>query len=107
MSVRILDSEFLLDGVVRVSDPRTGMAVELTAPSASDQRVRVQELIHQLMTSREVPKIFVGRKENTKRQTQEKNPACCAPRQRTMPESPDPLLELIRERSSADAQSNS
>lgn len=58
MSVRILDSEFLLDGVVRVSHPRTGMAVEFTAPSASDQRVRVQELIHQLMTSREVPRKF-------------------------------------------------
>jgi hypothetical protein len=94
MSVRILDAEFLLDGVVRVSHSQTGMGVEFADPSASDQQTRVEELIRQLMTSREVPKIFVGRKENAK-ETEKKIPAR-APQAADDAESPDPLLELIR-----------
>src|ERR1700733_13700495 len=57
VSGRLLDAEFLLDGVARVSHPQAGMGVEFAAPSASDQRARVEELIRQLMSSREVPKI--------------------------------------------------
>lgn len=94
MSARILDAEFLLDGVVRISHPQTGMGVEFAIPSASEQPARVKELVHQLMSTREVPKIFVGRKENTK-ETQKKFPAH-APQASDDPESSDPLLELIR-----------
>jgi hypothetical protein len=94
MSVRILNSEFLLEGVVRVSHPQTGMAVEFSSASASDQRTRVEDLIRQLMTSREVPKIFVGRKENAK-EAQKKNPPVLS-NPSDDAESPDPLLELIR-----------
>jgi PilZ domain-containing protein len=94
MSVRILDAEFLLDGVVRVSHPQTGIGVEFTAAPATDQRARVEELIRQLMNTREVPKIFVGRKENAK-EAQKKVPAA-APHASDDAESPDPLLELIR-----------
>jgi hypothetical protein len=94
ISVRILDAEFLLDGVARVSHPQAGMGVEFAAPSASDQRPRVEELIRQLMSSREVPKIFVGRKENTK-EAQKKIPPATSDAAADA-ESPDPLLELIR-----------
>jgi hypothetical protein len=94
ISVRILDAEFLLDGVARVSHPQAGMGVEFAAPSASDHRPRVEELIRQLMSSREVPKIFVGRKENTK-EAQKKVSAATSDAAADA-ESPDPLLELIR-----------
>jgi hypothetical protein len=94
MSARILDAEFLLDGVVSVSHPQTGMGVEFAIPSASDQPARVEELIRQLMNSRAVPKIFVGRKENAK-EAQKKLPPP-APHAADDAESPDPLLELIR-----------
>lgn len=94
MSVRILDSEFLLDGVVRVSHPQTGIGVEFAAAPASDQREKVEELIRQLMSSREVPKIFVGRKENAKQA--QKKIAAAAPNTSDDAESTDPLLELIR-----------
>jgi hypothetical protein len=94
MSVRILDAEFLLDGVVRVSHPQTGMGVEFSVLAENDQQARVEELIRQLMNSREVPKIFVGRKENAK-QVQNKIPSA-APNATDDAEISDPLLELIR-----------
>jgi hypothetical protein len=94
MSVRILDAEFLLEGVVRVSHPQNGMGVEFAAPAASDQRTRVEELIRQLMSSREAPKIFVGRRENAK-EAQKKIPSA-TPNATDDAESADPLLELIR-----------
>jgi PilZ domain-containing protein len=90
ISVRILDSEFLLDGVVRVSHPQTGIGVEFAGAPASDQRPRIEELISQLMSSREIPKIFLGRKE---KQTKVLPPV---PHAADDAESPDPLLELIR-----------
>lgn len=92
MSVRILDAEFLLDGVVRVSHPQTGMGVEFSALAENNQQARVEELIRQLMNSREVPKLFVGRKENAK--PVQKNTA--APNPAEDAETSDPLLELIR-----------
>lgn len=94
ISVRILDSELLLDGVVRVSHPQTGMGVEFVGASASDQRARIEELIRQLMSSREVPKLFVGRKENAKQA--QKTIAPIPPNASDEAESTDPLLELIR-----------
>ncbi|HKN71454.1 MAG TPA: PilZ domain-containing protein [Terriglobales bacterium] len=100
LSFRILDTECLLDGVVRVSHPQTGMGVEFAGAPAHDQRARVEELIARLVSNREVPKIFVGRKEGQKKEGQKEgqhgaaNPARGAARDA---ESPDPLLELIRE----------
>jgi len=90
LSIRVLDAECLLEGVVRVSHAQTGMGVEFTRAQGHDLRARVAELIGQLTESREVPRIFVGRKEGRKEgKDAAENPA-------PDPESPDPLLELIR-----------
>ncbi len=62
MSVRGAGSECLLDGVVRASHPGVGMGLEFTS-AKQDHRARVEELIGRLANSREVPRIFVGRKE--------------------------------------------
>jgi hypothetical protein len=95
LSIRALNTECLLDGVVRVSHAQTGMGVEFTRTQAQDQRVRVEELIGRLMSNREVPRIFVGRKEGRKEgQHAAPNPAPDAAQDT---ESPDPLLELVRE----------
>jgi len=66
LSIRVLDTECLLEGVVRVSHPQTGMGVEFTRAQGHDQRARVAELIGHLMDSHEVPRIFVGWKEDRK-----------------------------------------
>jgi len=95
LSIRALNTECLLDGVVRVSHEQTGMGVEFTGAQAQDQRARVEELIGRLMSNREVPRIFVGRKEDGKEaQPAAPNPA---PDAALDAESPDPLLELVRE----------
>jgi hypothetical protein len=91
LSIRALDTECLLDGVVRVSHEQTGMGVEFTGAPAHDHRAKVEELIGRLMSNREVPRTFVGRKEG---QHAAPNPATDEARDA---ESPDPLLELIRE----------
>jgi hypothetical protein len=94
LSIRVLDTECLLEGVVRVSHAQTGMGVEFTRAQGHDQRARVAELIGQLMDSHEVPRIFVGRKEDRQEGRHAvTNPARGAAREA---ESPDPLLELIR-----------
>src|SRR5271157_458223 len=98
LSIRALNTECLLDGVVRVSHAQTGMGVEFTGAPAHDQRARVEELIGRLTGSREVPKIFVGRKEG---QHAAPNPAPDAAQDA---ESPDPLLELVREGPSVTAE---
>jgi len=61
ISVRALDKEYLLDGVVRATHAQTGMGVVFA--NAEAHQKKVEELIGQLMMNREVPKIFVGRKE--------------------------------------------
>jgi hypothetical protein len=91
LSIRALNTECLLEGVVRVSHAQTGMGVEFTRAQAHDQRARVEELIGRLTSNREVPKVFVGRKEG---EHAAPNPAPDAAREA---ESPDPLLDLIRE----------
>jgi hypothetical protein len=63
LSIRAAETESLLEGIVRVSHPRTGMGVEFTEALTYDRRTLVEELIARLKSSREVPKIFVGRKE--------------------------------------------
>jgi len=93
LSIRVLDKECLLEGVVRVSHAQTGMGVEFTRAQGHDLRARVAELIGQLMDSHEVPRIFVGRKEDRREGRALTNPAPAAAREA---ESPDPLLELIR-----------
>jgi hypothetical protein len=90
LSIRVSNTEWLLDGVVRVSHAQTGMGVEFTGVPAHDRRARVKELIDRLVGNREVPRIFVGRKEG---QRLAPEPASIV---LTDDESPDPLLELIR-----------
>ncbi len=89
LSIRAAKSECLLDGMVRVAHAQSGMGVEFTA---SEQKTRVEELIAHLTETREVPKIFVGRKEGRQKQEALQQPA-----QRRDTEAPDPLLELVRE----------
>lgn len=91
LSIRVLNTECLLEGVVRVSHAETGMGVEFTRARAHDQRARVEELIGRLISNREVPRIFVGRKEG---QHAAPNPAPDAAQDAA---SPDPLLELVRQ----------
>ncbi len=95
LSIRVLTTECLLEGVVRVAHAQTGMGVEFTGAQAHDQRARVEELIGRLMSSREVPRIFVGRKEDRK-EGQHAVPGP-APDAVQDAESSDPLLELVRE----------
>jgi len=93
MSIRVSDTECLLDGVVRVSHAHAGMGVEFTRAHGHELKSRVAELIGQLMNSHEVPRIFIGRKEG--RQEGRHALANQAPAAARDPESPDPLLELI------------
>jgi hypothetical protein len=102
LSIRAMDTECLLDGVVRVSHAQTGMGVEFTGAPAQDRRARVEELIGRLTSNREVPKIFVGRKEGLKEgQHAVPNPV---PDAAFDAEAPDPLLELVRAGASLTAE---
>jgi hypothetical protein len=98
LSIRESNAECLLEGVVRVSHAQMGMGVEFTHAQPQDQRTRVGELIGRLVSNREVPRIFVGRKEDRKEGGKEGEHAAlipaCDPAQNA--ESPDPLLELVR-----------
>lgn len=87
LSIRAVDKEYLLDGVVRASHPQRGMGVEFTP--THNQRQRVVELIGQLTSRREVPRVFVGRKESQQAAT---NRPADPPRD---PETPDLLLDLV------------
>ena len=92
LSIRAADTECLLDGVVRASHPQVGMGVEfLRTP---DHHTRVAELIRRLTDHREVPRIFVGRKEGQPKPETRVSPVMMEP---GGSETPDPLLELIRE----------
>ncbi len=90
LSIRASYSECLLDGVVRICHSQAGMGIEFTRV---EQHGRVEELIGRLMGNRDVPRIFVGRKEG--QQKEEPRPARTA--KTTVSEPPDPLLTLIRE----------
>jgi len=93
LSIRALDTEYLLDGIVRVSHEQTGMGVEFTGAQAYDRRTKVEELIGRLTSQREVPKIFVGRKEGEKEVQPAPNPAFDTISEA---DASDPLLQLIR-----------
>jgi hypothetical protein len=97
LSIRVLDNEYLLDGVVRVSHAQTGIGVEFTGAEWHERRAKVEELIGRLMSHREVPKIFVGRKENTKNGAREiQHSPTPASDTAFDADAPDPLLQLIR-----------
>jgi PilZ domain len=102
LSIRESNTECLLEGVVRVSHAQTGMGVEFTHVPARDQRARVEELIGRLVSNREVPRIFVGRKEGGK----EGERATLTPPSDAAQNagSPDPLLELVRSGASLTAE---
>lgn len=90
LSARVAEFECLLDGIVRASHPQVGMGVEFVS-DGQKHRVRAEELISQLVKHREVPRVFVGRKENASH-VPLKMPAPGA----ATSDSCDPLLELIR-----------
>jgi len=98
LSIRESNAECLLEGIVRVSHPQTGMGVEFTQRQEHDQRARVGELIGRLVSNREVPRIFVGRKEG---QHATPNPAAHA---EPDAEAPDALLDLVRSGASLSAE---
>jgi PilZ domain-containing protein len=103
ISVRALEKEYLLEGVVRASHPQTGMGVEFTR--APGQRERVQELIGELASGREAPRIFVGRKEGQRAAKELNDDPADSGRMDSGPtdtepgdfESDDPLLDLVRQ----------
>ena len=90
LSVRVADFECLLEGIVRASYPESGMGVEFVS-DGHEHRARAEELIDRLVSHREVPRVFVGRKENTHQATSKKRATATAD-----PNPLDPLLELIR-----------
>jgi len=92
LSVRLADYECLLEGIVRASFPESGMGVEFVS-DGQKHRARAEELIDRLVSHREVPRVFVGRKEKEKtHQAKSKRRATAL----ADPNPPDPLLELIR-----------
>jgi hypothetical protein len=99
LSIRVLNVECLLEGVVRVSHAQTGIGVEFTGAPAQDQRLKIEELIARLTGNRDIPRIFVGRKEGREAGRKETlQPATPVLTDATPDTSmPDPLLELIRE----------
>ena len=73
--------------------PKTGMGVEFARNAGQDQRGRVEELMP-LTANREVPKIFVGRKETAEKTWQATSSIASTGPQTN--EVADPLLELVR-----------
>ncbi|MFY9673991.1 MAG: PilZ domain-containing protein [Terriglobales bacterium] len=94
LSVRARDKEYLLDGVVRVSHPDTGMGIEFNGLQNDGQRV--EDLIEHLAGTREAPRVFVGRKEKGPEkynESRDQEHAALAPvRERG---TPDLLLDLV------------
>ncbi len=86
LSIRANEKEYILDGVVRVSHPDTGMGTEFTRSHTPAQRV--EELIEQLSSTREAPRVFVGRKERQDAAETETMPSA------RVPGEPDLLLDL-------------
>jgi len=89
ISVRVASHESLLDGVVRASHP-DGMGVEFTS---DDRGQRAEELINRLVEHREVPRVFVGRKEGAEEGHVELNTPLVA----SGTDVDDPLLDLVRQ----------
>jgi hypothetical protein len=102
LSVRASNTECLLEGTVRTSYAQTGMGVEFAGAQPLDQRARVDDLIDRLINNREVPKIFVGRKEG--QQAAQNQAARAAHGAAQDDESPDLLLRLVRSGASLTAE---
>ncbi len=111
LSIRAANEECLLEGVVRVSHPQTGMGIQFDRTSdlttEEDLSTKVEGLIARLTSSREVPRIFVGRKEDAKgnrRAVTATSPPNGAGENDVPPDAPDPLLELIRQGASLNVE---
>ncbi len=87
LSIRAHDKEYILDGVVRVSHAETGMGTEFTRSHTPAEHV--EELIEQLASTREAPRVFVGRKERKVAGDAEPTPPI------RVPGEPDLLLDLV------------
>jgi hypothetical protein len=92
LSIRAANWECLFDGVVRASHAQVGMGVEFL--QTAGHRTRVEELIGRLRDKGEVPRIFVGRKEGQQKHEPSLDSSGVGS---AVPQTPDPLLELIRE----------
>jgi hypothetical protein len=105
LSIRASDTECLLEGSVRVSHAQTGMGVEFTGAPEHERRAKIEDLIGRLSSQREVPKIFVGRKEARKDGEKEvlSAPDPASDREADA-DAPDPLLQLIRGGASLDVE---
>jgi hypothetical protein len=105
LSIRASDTECLLEGWVRVSHAQTGMGVEFSGAPEHDRRAKIEDLIGRLSSQREVPKIFVGRKEARKDGEKEvlSAPDPASDREADA-DAPDPLLQLIRSGASLDVE---
>ena len=103
LSIRASNEECLLEGVVRVSHPQTGMGIEFDRTfdrtTETDLNTKVEGLIARLTSTREVPRIFVGRKEDPKgnRRAVTNLPNGAIENDVPRDGAPDPLLELIRQ----------
>jgi len=110
LSIRAANEECLLEGVVRVSHPQTGMGIEFDRASdrttEGDLNTKVEGLIARLTGTREVPRIFVGRKETPKgtRRAVASLPSGAGENDVPRDHAPDPLLELIRQGASLNVQ---
>lgn len=87
ISVRVGQLESLLEGIVRASHPH-GIGVEFTA---SNHKQAAAELIDRLVEQREVPRVFVGQREDVRGFKQEFAPI----HEESDPD--DALLELVRQ----------
>jgi hypothetical protein len=96
LSIRSADAECLLEGVVRVSHDQTGMGMEFTEVPEDKRRTKVEQLIARLTANREVPKIFVGRREGRQEAKKHISDVRGEPSDASAPDA-DPLLALIRE----------
>ena len=88
LSVRVGNFECVVEGIVRASYAQSGMGVEFVS-NGHQHRARVEDLISRLVSQREVPRVFVGRQENTHEPHLKKQASAVA-------DSTDPLLNLIR-----------
>src|SRR5277367_1178556 len=110
LSIRAANEECLLEGVVRVSHPQTGMGIEFDRAfdrtTEEDLNTKVEGLIARLTGTREVPRIFVGRKETPKgtRRAVASLPSGAGENDVPRDHAPDPLLELIRQGASLNVQ---
>lgn len=96
LSIRSADTECLLEGVVRVSHDQAGMGMEFTEIPEDRRRTKVEQLIERLTANREVPKIFVGRREGRQETNKQGAEAHGESTDASAP-SADSLLALIRE----------